>query len=102
MGRGSGDGRTSALREPYDAPADAGQQRHEDVAFIGWFGPRGLASVIFALLTLESLEAEGSALVAVISLTVLISVLAHGITATPLANRFRAPAEAAATPGPMP
>jgi hypothetical protein len=46
VGRGSGDGRTSALREPYDAPADAGQQRHDDVAFIGWFGPRDLASAI--------------------------------------------------------
>lgn len=80
----------------------AGFDRYS-VAFIGWFGPRGLASVIFALLTLESLEEKGSALVAVISLTVLISVLAHGITATPLANRFRvAPTDSAAASPPPP
>ena len=65
------------------------------VAFIGWFGPRGLASVIFALLALEGLEEAGSDVVAVISLTVLVSVLAHGFTAGPLANRFR-PSTAAA------
>jgi NhaP-type Na+/H+ or K+/H+ antiporter len=58
------------------------------VAFIGWFGPRGLASVVFALLTLESLHDAGRQLVAVIALTVLLSVLAHGLTARPLSTRF--------------
>jgi sodium/hydrogen antiporter len=59
------------------------------VGFIGWFGPRGLASVIFALLTLESLQKAGSDVVAVISLTVLVSVVVHGLSAGPLANRFQ-------------
>ena len=59
------------------------------VAFIGWFGPRGLASVIFALLTLEDLEDAGQEVVAVISLTVLVSVILHGFSAGPLANRFQ-------------
>ena len=36
------------------------------VAFVGWFGPRGLASVIFALLTLEELGSAGHDVVAVI------------------------------------
>jgi NhaP-type Na+/H+ or K+/H+ antiporter len=59
------------------------------VVFIGWFGPRGLASVVFALLALEELgeHAAGRA-VAVIALTVLLSVVAHGATAEPLARRY--------------
>ena len=61
------------------------------VAFIGWFGPRGLASVIFALLALEDLHDAGQELVAVIALTVLLSVVAHGFSATPLAARYAAP-----------
>jgi NhaP-type Na+/H+ or K+/H+ antiporter len=58
------------------------------VAFIGWFGPRGLASVIFALLALEDLEGAADAIVATIEVTVLLSVVAHGLTAAPLANRY--------------
>jgi len=67
----------------------AGFDRYS-VVFIGWFGPRGLASVIFALLALEDLHSAGDDVVAVISLTVLISVIAHGFSAGPLANRFQA------------
>ena len=59
------------------------------VALVGWFGPRGLASVVFALLALEELggRAAGHA-VAVITVTVLLSVVAHGATADPLAARY--------------
>ena len=59
------------------------------VLFIGWFGPRGLASVVFALLALEELgeHATGQA-VAVIAVTVLLSVIAHGASADPLARRY--------------
>jgi sodium/hydrogen antiporter len=60
------------------------------VAFIGWFGPRGLASVIFALLALEDLHEAGHDVVAVIALTVLLSVVAHGVSAVPLAKAFSA------------
>jgi len=58
------------------------------IALVGWFGPRGLASVVFALLALEDLgsPAAGHA-VAVITITVLLSVIAHGATADPLATR---------------
>jgi sodium/hydrogen antiporter len=56
--------------------------------FIGWFGPRGLASVIFALLAAEELGAVSDEVVATIALTVSLSVLAHGITAGPLADRY--------------
>jgi len=59
------------------------------VAFIGWFGPRGLASVVFALLALEEVgERTAGSAIAVISLTVLLSVVAHGVTADPLARRY--------------
>jgi sodium/hydrogen antiporter len=60
------------------------------VLFVGWFGPRGLASVIFALLALEGLHDAAQQAVAVIALTVLLSVVAHGLSARPLASRFPA------------
>ena len=72
----------------------AGLDRYS-VGFVGWFGPRGLASVIFALIALEDLGGAGHDVVAVISLTILLSVVAHGISAVPAANRFP-PADAAA------
>jgi NhaP-type Na+/H+ or K+/H+ antiporter len=59
------------------------------VAFVGWFGPRGLATVIFALIALESLgETVSDQVVEVASVTVLLSVFAHGLTAAPLAGRY--------------
>jgi NhaP-type Na+/H+ or K+/H+ antiporter len=58
------------------------------VAFIGWFGPRGLASVIFALLALEDLGPAAQQVTATIALTVLLSVGAHGLTARPFARHF--------------
>jgi sodium/hydrogen antiporter len=69
------------------------------VAFIGWFGPRGLASVVFALLALEDAgERAAEPAIAVIAVTVLLSVLAHGATADPLARRY-GPAMALAAGG---
>jgi NhaP-type Na+/H+ or K+/H+ antiporter len=58
------------------------------VAFIGWFGPRGLASVIFGLLALEEVHGAADELVAAIALTVLLSVVAHGLSAASLAERY--------------
>jgi NhaP-type Na+/H+ or K+/H+ antiporter len=58
-------------------------------AFVGWFGPRGLASVVFALLAFDALDKSDRTLaLPAISLTVLLSVLAHGVTASPLAARY--------------
>ena len=56
--------------------------------FIGWFGPRGLASVVFGLLIVEELPVDDPAVQTVLStivLTVLLSVIAHGVSARPLA-----------------
>ena len=59
------------------------------VAFIGWFGPRGLASMLFALaLSHEALMVENTPLISTITLTVLASVILHGITAAPLARIY--------------
>lgn len=58
------------------------------VLFIGWFGPRGLASLVFALLALEDLGTAADEVVAIIGVTVLLSVLAHGLSASPLAARY--------------
>ena len=58
------------------------------VLFIGWFGPRGLASLVFALLALEELGTQVDEAVAVLATTVLVSVVAHGLTASPLARRY--------------
>ena len=70
------------------------------VAFIGWFGPRGLASVVFALLALEEIgeHAAGSA-ITIIGFTVLLSVVAHGVTADPLARRYGPSMARALAPG---
>jgi NhaP-type Na+/H+ or K+/H+ antiporter len=58
------------------------------IAFVGWFGPRGLASLVFALLALEALGSVADEAVAIVSVTVLLSVLAHGLSAAPLAARY--------------
>lgn len=63
--------------------------RPATLVFVGWFGPRGLASVLFALLVVEEGVLEsGARIEAVVVLTVLVSTLAHGVTAYPLARRY--------------
>jgi NhaP-type Na+/H+ or K+/H+ antiporter len=66
--------------------------RPATVAFVGWFGPRGLASVVFTLIALKDLEhsAGGTLLVETATWTILLSVLLHGISASPLAARYGA------------
>ena len=57
--------------------------------FIGWFGPRGLASVVFGMLALEDLgPAAARPAVSAIGVTVVASVVLHGATADPLARRY--------------
>jgi len=80
------------------ASIGAGLDRNT-VLFVGWFGPRGLASLIFALMALEELGTAADDAVGVIGLTVFLSVLAHGLTAAPLATRY-GQAATAKTPEP--
>jgi NhaP-type Na+/H+ or K+/H+ antiporter len=58
---------------------------------MGWFGPRGLASVVFTLIAFESLQEGGLApdlMIEIATWTVFLSVIAHGVTAGPLARRY--------------
>jgi sodium/hydrogen antiporter len=65
------------------------RMRGTTVAFLGWFGPRGLASIVFVLLLVEEGSlAESALLQTVVSITVALSVLAHGLTAYPLAGAY--------------
>ena len=61
--------------------------------FIGWFGPRGVASILYIFTVLEE-DLTGETLIYnVVMLTVLISIFAHGISAAPAtewyANRLK-------------
>ena len=62
------------------------------VAFVGWFGPRGLASVVLALIVLEQdTELHSIDTVVLTTLvTVILSVFLHGLSAGPLADRYGA------------
>lgn len=63
-------------------------------AFMGWFGPRGLASVVFALLVVIELEGEAPGIAeqvtATATWTVLLSVVLHGLSAGSLGRRYGA------------
>ena len=57
--------------------------------FLGWFGPRGLASILFVLLILEEARiANQSAILSITVITVALSTLLHGVTAAPLAAAY--------------
>jgi len=63
--------------------------RGPTLAFVGWFGPRGLASIVFAVIVVEESNLPHETLIVqAIYLTVGLSVLAHGLTAAPLADRY--------------
>jgi len=54
--------------------------------FLGWFGPRGLASIVFAIMVLNAKVPHADVLALVVSLTVILSLVAHGMSANPLAK----------------
>ncbi len=59
------------------------------LGFLGWFGPRGLASIVFAVILIEeSALPHEDLIVLAVYLTVGLSVFAHGLSAAPLANRY--------------
>jgi len=65
--------------------------RPATTAFLGWFGPRGLASILFALLIVEESELSGESTVfTVVTITVALSVLLHGMSAGPAARWYGA------------
>jgi len=59
------------------------------VSFIGWFGPRGIASILYLLIVVGRIGKSGyEYMLSVIALTVLLSVFLHGISAVPLAHIY--------------
>lgn len=63
--------------------------------FLGWFGPRGLASILFVLLILEDTEiVHRHELLTITVITVALSILLHGVTAAPFAQWYGRYAEA--------
>ncbi len=66
----------------------SGAQR-QSIGFVGWFGPRGLASLVFAFLLAEEANLDGTdTIVATASVTILLSIFAHGISAGPLTKAY--------------
>jgi NhaP-type Na+/H+ or K+/H+ antiporter len=64
--------------------------------YIGWFGPRGLASIVFAGVVLEAAVPGARLITDVVLLTVAISLVVHGVTAAWGARRYAAWFERAA------
>ena len=63
--------------------------RPPTLGFLGWFGPRGLASIVFAVIVIEESNLPHEHLIVLaIYMTVGLSVFAHGLTASPLADRY--------------
>jgi sodium/hydrogen antiporter len=72
------------------------------VLFAGWFGPRGLASIVLGLIVVADAPrlAGRDEIETVVASTVLLSVLLHGITATPLSTAYARRVEGMAVDAP--
>jgi len=65
------------------------RERPLTIGFLGWFGPRGLASIVFAVIVVEEAHLTGvTTILQVTYITIGLSVFAHGATAAPLAKRY--------------
>jgi len=62
----------------------------EGKLFIGWFGPRGLASIVFAVIVVNSGLPDSGPLAMTVVCTIVLSIIAHGITANPWAKAYGA------------
>jgi NhaP-type Na+/H+ or K+/H+ antiporter len=72
--------------------------RRDTVLLMGWFGPRGLASIVFLLtgfIALEKAHKPVDTLVVVATWTIFLSVLVHGVSAGPLAGWYARRVQAA-------
>jgi len=58
--------------------------------FIAWFGPRGIASILYLLIAIDKIGSTGHEyILSIIVLTVLLSIFAHGMTAVSMSNHFK-------------
>jgi NhaP-type Na+/H+ or K+/H+ antiporter len=60
----------------------------EDKFFVGWFGPRGLASIVFGVIVLNANLPNSGPIAVTVVCTIMLSILAHGITANPWARAY--------------
>jgi NhaP-type Na+/H+ or K+/H+ antiporter len=60
----------------------------EGKVFIGWFGPRGLASIVFGVIVVNAKLPNSGSIAMVVVCTIMLSILGHGITANPWAKAF--------------
>jgi NhaP-type Na+/H+ or K+/H+ antiporter len=60
----------------------------EGKLFVGWFGPRGLASIVFAVMVVNANLPNSGLIAMTVVCTIMLSILAHGITANPWAKGF--------------
>ena len=60
------------------------------IAFIGWFGPRGIASILYVLIVINDAITvkNNETIYAVVTLTILLSIILHGLSAQPLARLY--------------
>jgi NhaP-type Na+/H+ or K+/H+ antiporter len=61
-------------------------ERTDSKLFLAWFGPRGLASIVFAIIVLNTDVVHRDLMAVIVVCTVFLSVFVHGLTARPLAN----------------
>ena len=58
--------------------------------FMGWFGPRGLASIVFVVMVLADTLPGSNVLLTTVTWTILLSIVLHGVSANPLAAVYGA------------
>jgi NhaP-type Na+/H+ or K+/H+ antiporter len=58
--------------------------RADEKLFMGWFGPRGLASIVFAVIVMDKHLPGGGTIVITVVCTIVLSIVAHGLSANPL------------------
>lgn len=64
------------------------KMRLDSRLFLGWFGPRGLASIVFIVMVIGENLPGGGTLAAVVTCTVCMSIVAHGLSAVPYAEWY--------------
>ncbi|TWU13386.1 K(+)/H(+) antiporter NhaP2 [Symmachiella macrocystis] len=64
--------------------------RKDTLLFMGWFGPRGLASIVFVVMVIGQQLPGNDRIVAAVTWTIMLSVLLHGLSANPLAKAYGA------------
>jgi NhaP-type Na+/H+ or K+/H+ antiporter len=71
--------------------------RLDEAMFLGWFGPRGLASIVFTLMAIEAGLPGAHTIAMIVAGTVTLSILAHGVSAKPLSAWIASKARGGAT-----